>query len=204
MKILIVDDHPILHEVLGAVARKVFQDADVCFASDLEEALQHARDGNAVDLALLDLGLPRYTGMEALIAFRRAFPSVPTVVVSATEDRAAVLHALELGAKGYVPKTHAPPLMAAALRVVSTGGLYVPPQALEDGLGGEREPHLTGRQLDVLRLLVKGLANKEIAQRLRIANDTVKQHAKAIYAALGIKARSQAIRAAERRGIKLD
>lgn len=208
MKVLVVDDHPILHEVLGAVARSVFRDAQVCFAKSLEEAFERARDGETPDLALLDLGLPGYAGLDALAAFRSSFPAVRTIVVSANEDRTSVLRALEMGAVGYVPKTHAPPLIAAALRLVSEGGIYVPPQAIN----GHAERHegaaarlaLTERQLDVLRLIVKGMANKEIARHLRIAKDTVKQHAKAVYAVLGIESRSQAARAAERRGIKLD
>jgi DNA-binding NarL/FixJ family response regulator len=206
MRVLVVDDHPILHEVLGAVARSVFRDANVCFAHNLEQAFERAGDGDKLDLTLLDLGLPGYVGLDALSAFFSKFPAVRTIVVSATEDRASVLRALEMGAVGYVPKTHAPPLMAAALRLVSEGGIYVPPQAI-NGHASERSeapPPLTCRQFDVLRLIVKGMANKEIARVLRIAEDTVKQHAKAVYAALGIATRSQAARAAERRGIKLD
>jgi DNA-binding NarL/FixJ family response regulator len=202
---MVVDDHPILHEVLGAVTLSVFSDAQVCFASSLEQAFERARDGDVVDLTLLDLGLPGCTGLDALLAFRSSFPAVRTVVVSATEDRASVLRALDMGAVGYLPKTHAPPLMAAALRLVSEGGVYVPPQAINGHANGSASPlALTGRQLDVLRLIVQGMANKEIARQLRIAKDTVKQHAKAVYSALGIATRSQAARAAERRGIKLD
>lgn len=206
MRVLVVDDHPLLHEVLGAVTRSVFQGAQVCFAKNLEEAFECAREGAPLDLALLDLGLPRYSGMEALMAFRRSFPQVRTIVVSATEDRASVVRALELGAAGYVPKTHAPPLIAAALRLVSAGGIYVPPQILdsEGQQVNDARLALTHRQLDVLRLIVRGMANKEIAKRLLIAKDTVKQHAKAVYMALGIATRSQAAHAAERRGIKLD
>jgi DNA-binding NarL/FixJ family response regulator len=205
MRVLVVDDHPLLHEVLGAVARSVFRDAHVCFANSLEAAFECARDGEALHLTLLDLGLPGYAGLDALAAFRSSFPAVPTIVVSATEDRASVLRALDMGAAGYVPKTHAPPLIAAALRLVSEGGIYVPPQAINGREGnGEAAASLTCRQLDVLRLIVKGMANKEIARQLRIAKDTVKQHAKAVYAVLGIATRSQAARAAERRGIKLD
>ena len=205
MKVLVVDDHPMLHEVLGAVTRSVFREAQVCFANNLEQAFERAREGDAVDLTLLDLGLPGCAGLDALSAFRASFPAVPTVVVSATEDRASVLRALDMGAVGYVPKTHAPPLIAAALRVVSEGGIYVPPQAINGHANGSEPPlPLTGRQLDVLRLIVKGMANKEIARQLRIAKDTVKQHAKAVYAALGIATRSQAAHAAERRGIRLD
>lgn len=207
MRVLVVDDHPILHEVLGAVARAVFREACVRFAKSLEEAFEHAH-AEPPDLTLFDLGLPGCAGLDALSAFRTRFPAVRIVVVSATENRASVLRALEMGAVGYVPKTHAPPLIAAALRLVSEGGIYVPPQAIN----GEPEPErparapgfLTERQLDVLRLISKGLANKEIARHLHIARDTVKQHAKALYTALGITRRSQAANAAEPRGIKLD
>ena len=207
MRVLVVDDHPILHEVLGAVARSVFCEAEVRVAKSLEEAFEHA-GGEAPDLTLLDLGLPGCVGLDALSAFRGRFPAAPVVVVSATEDRASVVRALGMGAVGYVPKTHAPPLIAAALRLVSEGGIYVPPQAINS----EPEPEhparapvsLTERQLDVLRLIAKGLANKEIARHLHIAKDTVKQHAKALYTALGITTRSQAANAAERCGIKLD
>jgi DNA-binding NarL/FixJ family response regulator len=205
MKVLIVDDHPVLHEVLGAIARSVLPDASVSCARTLEEACERARELAPRDLVLLDLGLPGCVGLSALGAFRTRFPALRTIVVSATEDRTTVLCSLELGAVGYVPKTHDAALIAAALRLVSEGGIYVPPQAIESAAGeaGTRAP-LTGRQLDVLRLIARGLANKEIAQELHIAKETVKQHAKAVYSALGVATRIQAARAAERRGIKLD
>ena len=205
MRVLIVDDHPILHEVLGAVARSVFPDAAVSFAKTLEEACEQAPDFAPRDLVLLDLGLPGCVGLSALETFRSNFPALRVIVVSARDDRTTILCSLELGAVGYVPKTHDTALMAAALRLVSEGGIYVPPQAIEnDSHEADTRAPLTGRQLDVLRLIARGLANKEIAQELHIAKDTVKQHAKALYSALGIATRSQAARAAERRGIKLD
>jgi two-component system, NarL family, nitrate/nitrite response regulator NarL len=201
VNILIVDDHPMIHEVLGAVARVAFDQATVLSASSLEHAIQLAHAAGRIDLVLLDLGLPGCNGIEALTEFRRRFPQPKLVIVSATEDRASVLTALQAGACGYIPKTYTPPLIAAALRVVAEGGTHVPPQALrEDGASGG----LTVRQLDVLRLIAKGLGNKEIARRLRIARNTVKQHAKAVYSVLGIAERGQAARAAERHGIKLD
>jgi DNA-binding NarL/FixJ family response regulator len=205
MNVLIVDDHPILHEALGAIARSVLTDASVSCARTLEEACERASEFALRDLVLLNLGLPGCVGLSALEAFRTRFPALRTIVVSAREDRTTILCSLELGAVGYVPKTHDAALIAAALRLVAEGGIYVPPQAIE-GNGGEGDARapLTGRQLDVLRLIARGLANKEIAQELQIAKDTVKQHAKAVYTALGIATRSQAARAAERRGIKLD
>jgi DNA-binding NarL/FixJ family response regulator len=202
MRVLLVDDHPMIHEVLGAVVRSVFAGARVDMAGDLDCALALAREGEPPDLVLLDLGLPGCFGIEALTRFRKAHPQARVVVVSANEDRGSVRGALEAGAAGYVPKTHAPPLIAAALRVVAEGGTYVPPQALGDGDCQQHE--LTGRQLDVLRLLAKGMCNKEIAQHLHIAKDTVKQHAKAVYAVLGVGNRGKAGLAAQRRGIKLD
>jgi DNA-binding NarL/FixJ family response regulator len=202
MRVLLVDDHPMIQEILGAVVRGVFPEARLDVASRLEQAIELAASGELPDLVLLDLGLPGCTGIEALKTFRKSYPHVRTVVVSANEDRSSVVGALEAGAAGYVPKTHAPPLIAAALRVVAEGGTYVPPQALGDGECEQQD--LTERQLDVLRLLAKGMCNKEIAQRLRIAKDTVKQHAKAVYAALGVESRNKAGIAAQRRGIKLD
>jgi len=202
MKILLVADHPMVLEVMGAIARSVFKDADVRLARNLADALALGHEARDADLVLLDLGLPGCSGIEALVAFHKAFPLTRVLVVSATEDRDSVMQALEAGAVGYVPKTHAPPLIAAALRVVAEGGTYVPPQALREV---ESATHrLTKRQLAVLRLIVKGLGNREIAKRLRIAKDTVKQHAKVVYAVLGVASRSEAARAAARRGIKLD
>ena len=126
MRVLLVDDHPIIQQVLGAVARKVFSGAQIDIASGLEEAIETAGDGDAPDLVLLDLGLPGCAGIEALTAFRRAHPEPRVVVVSANEDRVSMAGAIEAGAAGYVPKTHTPPLIAVALRVVADGGTYVP------------------------------------------------------------------------------
>jgi DNA-binding NarL/FixJ family response regulator len=207
MTLLLVDDHPLLHEVLAAVARRVYPEATILFATSLTEALEQARETRELNLVLLDLGLPGCARLEALSAFRKAFPELRVVVVSATEDPASIIHALNAGAAGYVPKTHPPALMVAALKVVAEGGTYVPPHALQHDepprvLGEQRS--LTKRQVDVLRLLAKGLANKQIARHLRIARDTVKQHVGAVCRALGVTNRAEAARAAERRGIKLD
>jgi DNA-binding NarL/FixJ family response regulator len=207
--VLIVDDHPLLLEILGAVARNVFPEASVRTAESCEQALEAARSAEAPDLVLLDLGLPGCAGIMALERFRKAQPAMRVVVVSSNEEREVVLAALEAGAVGYIPKTSKPDVFSAALRLVAAGGIYVPPQALRAESSApihmeQRKAELTERQRDVLRLIAKGMGNKEIARSLRIAKDTVKQHAKAVYAALGVAGRAQAARAAETRGIKLD
>jgi DNA-binding NarL/FixJ family response regulator len=207
MRILLVDDHPMIHHVLGNVVRAVFVDSTLLAAHDLDEAFRHARGPDGLDLVLLELTLPGCAGIEALARFRKAFPRIRVVVVSGAEDRNCVLRSLEVGAVGYVPKTHTAPLIAAALRLVSEGGVYVPPQALERA-DAPRTPGavgaLTHRQLDVIRLIVKGFRNKEIAKRLKIAEDTVKHHACMAYSTLGISSRTQVYGAASRHGIKLD
>jgi DNA-binding NarL/FixJ family response regulator len=204
--VLIVDDHPMVVEIMGAYARTLFPDAKVETANALAQAIDCARTAENLDLVLLDLRLPDCEGITALTRFREAFPAVPTVVVSATEDRAVVMEALNAGAAGYIPKTSSPPVVMAALRLVAAGGTYVPPQVLQakdPGSAHEGDGELTERERDVLRLMVRGFGNKEIAQDLHIAPDTVKNHARAIYAALGIASRADAARAVERRGIKL-
>jgi DNA-binding NarL/FixJ family response regulator len=133
MRVLLVDDHPLLQQVLGAVARNAFADARIDVASDLEQAIDRAGDGDAPDLVLLDLGLPGCAGIEALITFRKAHPAQRVVVVSASEDRSSVIGALEAGAAGFVPKTHSAPLITAALRLVAQGGTYFPGE--EDHVG---------------------------------------------------------------------
>ena len=198
--IAIVDDHPMVLMVMTTIAQSVFPDASIVGLDCFVELQKLVSGGNALDLALLDLGLPGCAGISALTHFRAIAPEVGTVVISANEDSAVVRAALDAGARGYIPKTAKPPVVASALRLVASGGIYVPPQALAETSHAAELKALTDRQQDVLRLIAQGLANKEIAKKLSIAEDTVKQHAKAVYAALGITSRSQAVRF----GIKLD
>jgi DNA-binding NarL/FixJ family response regulator len=131
LQILLVDDHALMHEVLGAVVRSAFPGARVTVASDLAAGLDAARRNAKFGLALLDLGLPGYAGIESLRRFRTDFPQLPVVVISSEDGGATVREALRAGAAGYIPKTTAPRLMAAALRVVAAGGVYVPREALD-------------------------------------------------------------------------
>jgi DNA-binding NarL/FixJ family response regulator len=126
MEVLIVDDDALIHEILAAVVRKAFGEANVVEARDLESAFQRLAHHGAPDLALLDLGLPGQRGLESLKRFRWKFP---VVVVSATEDAKSIRLALNSGARGYIPKTHTADVMVQALKQVAAGESYVPPQA---------------------------------------------------------------------------
>jgi len=206
MRLLAVDDHPLMLEILRAVVKDAFPEHVFETAGSLSEAIKKAT-AQPPDLTLLDLGLPDSTGLATLTLFREALITGRVVVISAIDDHETVVQAMELGAAGFFPKSLPTPIIGAALRLIAAGGTYLPPQAMIKG-PDMSDPKvdfgLTERQLDVLRLIVKGLANKEIAQKLRIAEDTVKQHARATYAALGVSSRMQAMHAVVRRRLAID
>lgn len=126
MDVLLVDDHPIIHETMRAIMRSVRADAQFHGQFDLEAGLSQAARLPRLGLVLVDLGLPGCTGMEALTRFRESFPQARVAVISATEDAGKVRAALEAGAAGYLPKTLLPKTMAAALRAILEGQRYSP------------------------------------------------------------------------------
>lgn len=126
MDVLIVDDHPVILETLGAVVRKAIPNAKVHAELDLDAALERAGRLARLELALLDLGLPGCSGIEALVRFRQAFPKVRVVVVSAMEDPVTMEAALAAGAAWYLPKTAKPYAMVAAIQSAAVGDTYKP------------------------------------------------------------------------------
>jgi DNA-binding NarL/FixJ family response regulator len=170
-------------------------------AESLDEAIEILTNEGAGDLVLVDLKMPGMSGAEALTALRDGFPSAKIAVVSAWEERADIISALSAGVHGYVPKSLPGKEMAAALRSILEGRIFVPaslgqreaaPAQLRAGPSDAKDK-LTARQRDVLAELLKGLASKEIARKLNIAEGTVKIHLAAIYRALGVRTRAEAI-----------
>ena len=208
MRALIIDDHPLIQEIVPTVLARALGQVSVTTEATLEGGLEKASAIEQPDLVMLDLGLPGCQGLDALSRFRKRFPQVPVVVLSATADRRLILAALEAGVRGYITKTAKPDVMIAALRLIAAGGIYVPPEALEEPMEPAlaprrraRELDLTERQRDVLRLMLKGYNNERIAAELAIAPNTVKQHAHAIFMALGVSTRAEAVIAATRHGL---
>jgi DNA-binding NarL/FixJ family response regulator len=169
MRALVIDDHPLIQEIVPAVLAKALGEVAVATESTLEAGIARASREEIPELVVLDLGLP---GCEDRGA--RALPLKPgvlLVVFSGITDRASIVAALEAGADGYIPKTSKPAVMIAALKVVAAGGTYVPPEALEDGVEEARPARrrrtaaldLTERQKQVLRLILKGYNNERIA-----------------------------------------
>lgn len=209
MKILVVDDHPLIQEALQHVLTALDPALELLQAHDASEA--HAalsRDPDA-DLIILDLTLPGCDGFVLLEELRREWPGMPVLVLSATHDRATVEHALDLGAMGFIPKTANTRVLLDALRLVLSGGVYVPTDA--PGISGAVRPRpvlkpeqlgLTLRQADVLKLLVEGKPNKLICRDLRLSEGTVKVHVSAILRALNVRNRTQVVIELARRGVR--
>ncbi len=212
MKILVIDDHPLIHEALAHVlfeldpALELIQAHD---SNDTHAALARAPD---TDLIVLDLALPGTDGFELLTDLRREWPGIPVVVLSATHDRATVEAALDRGAMGFVPKTANARVLIDALRLLLSGGIYVPTECIGgNGAGIRQRPvlgpaqlGLTARQGDVLKLLVQGKPNKLICRDLKLSEGTVKVHVSAILRALNVHTRTQVVIELARRGVRFD
>ena len=216
MRILIVDDHPLMADAIGLAMSTLDRATEVETAGNLAGAIARAQK-TTFDLCLLDLGLPDCSGLQALERMREALPHLPVVVVSGSDDTGNVLRALDLGAMGYIPKTSPRDVLLGAVRLVASGGIYVPVQALKSREAGEPPPAasspatgriedlgLSARQGEVLGLLLKGLPNKLIARKLDISENTTKIHVSAVLRTLGVSTRTQALIAANRLGLRLD
>ena len=125
MEVLLVDDQAVTVQVFAAAVRKTFSGARVHTAVALAEALQIA-GGRVIDLVLLDLALPACDGIDALERFRKEFPALPILVVSASEDQARIKACLDAGARGYLPKRAAVENLPAAMKIIADGGRYIP------------------------------------------------------------------------------
>lgn len=216
MRILLVDDHTLFREALLHVLRQFDSTAVVIEASTAREAISLSAHYNDLDLILLDLAMPGLNGLSALPELHGLIPTVPLVILSASEEPTAVRQALEAGAMGYIPKSSSSHEMIAALRLVLAGEVYVPPALLaalealpiastqitmplpagEGGLHG-----LTPRQIEVLHLMGQGLSNKGICRHLNLAEGTVKLHVTAIMRVLNTGNRTQTVIEATRRGL---
>ncbi|MDJ0866728.1 MAG: response regulator transcription factor [Myxococcota bacterium] len=192
MRILLCDDHALFRDGLELVLEQLGEPVELTGVGDAEAALAEVRAGeDDLDLVLLDLGLPGMDGFAALERLRRDHPAVPVVMLSASERARDVKRALDAGAAGFIPKSTRGSVLLSALRLVLSGGVYVPPLML-DAAEAAPAPDLTPRQVEVLRLMARGLTNKEISGVLGIAAGTVKTHIVRIYEVLDVSNRTEA------------
>lgn len=202
IRALIADDHELFRSGLKQLLLDVLAVEEVREAETLDQAIEILTNEGAGDLVLVDLNMPGMSGPEALAALRDGFPDAKVAVVSAWDGRTEIIAALSAGVHGYIPKSLNANEIAAAIRAILDGQIFVPPalgkrEATEtprmqpaEPIGGEK---LTARQKEVLGELLKGRASKEIARALDIAEGTVKIHLAAIYRALSVRTRAEAI-----------
>lgn len=189
---------------LGGIADSI----DWLEASDASQAQAILEREPALDLALLDISMPGSSGIEWIRAMRRAYPTLPLLVMSATEDAQMVRALIDLGVAGFIPKSDQSAVILQAVRLVLAGGTYAPLRLLAQAPGSEATASrpaasiptvagLTGRQREVLAQLARGLPNKLIARELGLSESTVKVHLLAIYRVLSVRNRTEAVVAAQ-------
>ncbi len=202
-RLVIADDHPLFRGALREAVSGLLERADIAEAGTFDAAAELLEKDSDVDLVLLDLAMPGARGFSGLMYMRAQYPTVPLIVVSATDDPVVIRRCMELGASGFIPKTLGVEAMRSAIKRVLDGGVWTPPDvdltAVSDAETGElmaRMATLTPQQVRVLMMLSEGLLNKQIAFQLGVSEATVKAHVSAILQKLGVESRTQAVIAA--------
>jgi DNA-binding NarL/FixJ family response regulator len=201
IRALIADDHELFRSGMKQLLVDVLNAEEVREAETMDRALEILTSEGAGDLVLVDWRMPGMSGAESLAALRDGFPEAKVAVISAWEERADILSALGAGVHGYIPKSLPSAQIATALQGILEGRIFVPAAiGKRDGADAPAssakrldQDKLTLRQRDVLQELLKGQSSKEIARTLDIAEGTVKIHLAAIYRALGVRTRAEAI-----------
>jgi len=206
MRILIADDHPLYREAVRLRMERLYPGSAVVEAASIDELLA-AGNTTAADLALVDLRMPGMNGPGDIARIRSSLNGTPVILMSGSAAIADVKQAVEAGASGFVPKTLAPELFAAAVALVLAGGTYLPTDVLQQSMGGEGarrmnvSGELTPREMQVFVQLSTGASNKEIGRELGLAEVTVKLHVRQILKKIGARNRSEAASIATRAGL---
>ena len=211
MKILLADDHALFRDGMRYVLQQLPGPLEILEADNFQDCLKLAGQNLEISLVLLDLYMPGSEGAKSVSYFHQRYPNLPVVVVSGEEASSNMEKVMNYGAAGFISKSSTAQTMLGALNLVLNGGVYLPPEILhtyvcETGYMDKRGLHmnsygLTPRQLEVLQHLCAGMSNKEIASTMTLAEGTVKIHVAAVYLALKVNGRLEAVRAAEHLGL---
>jgi DNA-binding NarL/FixJ family response regulator len=198
--VLSVDDHALLREGIAALVNAESDMQLVAEATNGRDAIEKFRS-HRPDVTLMDLQMPALNGIEAIIGIRSEFPHARIIVLTTYAGDVQVLRALKAGARGYILKGHVHRELLDTIRAIHAGQKRIPPEVAAELAEHTSDDELTPRELDVLRLIATGNANKEIAVQLAIAEETVKSHITNILAKLGANDRTHAVTIALKRGI---
>jgi DNA-binding NarL/FixJ family response regulator len=199
IRILVADDHPLLREGIAALIGAEPDMQLVAEAATGREALAQFKLKHP-DVTLMDLQMPDMGGIEAIVAIRESFPNARIVVLTTYTGDIQVLRALRAGARGYLLKGRVNTELLEVIRAVHGGQKRIPPEIAAELADHAAEDDLSPREIDVLRLIASGNSNKEIAARLLITEETVKNHVTHILAKLGANDRTHAVTTAIKRG----
>lgn len=216
IRVLLVDDHALFRDGMHYVLQQLSEEVDILDSGNFTDGMKLADEHPDIDLTLLDLNMPGSNGASSIMQFHHRHPDIPLVVVSGSDQREDIQKVMESGAMGFISKMSSSKLMLSALRMVLDGGVYLPPQLLQQAIAAVDQGHaitsdsrvtrptkfgLTPRQMETLTLLAEGLPNKDISLRMNLAEGTVKIHTAAVYQALHVSSRLEAVSAARRMGL---
>ena len=200
IRILTVDDHPVLRSGLAAIIETQPDMVLVGEAGTGPEAIEHFRKLKP-DITLMDLQMPGMSGLEAIRVIRGEFPAARIIVLTTYSGDVQALKAIRAGAMGYLLKSALHRDLLTTIRSVHAGQRHLPPEIASEIAFHAGEEPLTAREVEILQLVADGKANKEIAARLTLSEETVKGYMKSIFAKLGVNDRTQAVTHSIRRGI---
>jgi DNA-binding NarL/FixJ family response regulator len=200
IRVLTVDDHPMLREGIAAVLQGEADMTIVAEASNGVEAIEQFRK-HQPDVTLMDLQMPQLGGIDTIVAIRKDFPDARIIVLTTYSGDAQALRALKAGAAGFMLKNMLRKELLETIRAVHAGKKRVPPEIAVKIAEFHADDALTPREIEVLRQIAKGNANKVIAENLVISEETVKAHVRSILAKLNANDRTHAVTTALRRGI---
>ena len=199
IKVLAVDDHPVVREGIGAILAREPDIALVAEAENGREAIEYFRT-HRPDVTLMDLQMPLVSGLDAMIEIREEFPSARVIVLTTYQGDIQALRAIKAGAAGYLLKTMVRKELAGAIRSVHAGKRHIPAEIAAELAAHVADDALSPREIEVLRLVALGNSNKQIAAQLAIVDETVKAHMTNILSKLGANDRTHAVTIATTRG----